>query len=458
MISMALSRLVSSLYYGLWPHLRPGGYVGRLTAAARRRTNLDWDSPDEVWLRQKEKLDLLLRHSAKNVPYYRALAQANKMPQHIRSPEDLAAIPLLTKDIIRREQDALIAETFPRHLMRRNATGGSTGEPVQFWSDEPALLLSNAGESWALTLAGLSSRSSLAYLWGAARLERSTKRNYKDLLEQLLTNRLFIDCFRMQQSDLQRAHSRMRGFTPDALVGYTSALIELAGFLKRNGLKQKYPKKALISAAETLDDASRQELQSAFGVPVYDRYGSREIGLIAMECNEHQGLHIDCENVFVELVDDPDTPGMQRIIVTKLNQFGMPFIRYDIEDLAEGPISSCSCGRGYPILKRIVGRVTETIRRPDGTCLPGELFPHLLKDCRIAGFQVIQASDYSVEVLLVKTPDQTSQQDDKLQRIITEQLGPSVPVTFSYVDHIDRSATGKRLPVVSRAPRTAANQ
>ena len=178
------------------------------------------------------------------------------------------------------------------------------------------------------------------------------------------------------------------------------------------------------------------------------------MGLIAMECGVHQGLHIDCENVFVELIDDAGGAGMQRIIVTKLNQLGMPFIRYDIEDLAAGPISLCSCGRGYPVLKKIVGRVTETIRMPDGSCLPGELFPHLFKDCGIATYRVEQASDYSLDVALVKVPSQTSQQDEKLRRVIVEHVGPSVPVAVHYVDRIDRSATGKLLPVISRAPLT----
>ena len=453
-ISTVPARLASNLYYSLWPRLRPGGYVGRLMLAVRERVGCEWDNSEQLWSRQREKLNALLAHATSNVPYYRQLARVQKMPFSIEQPEDLTAIPILTKDIIRREGDALIADNFPREQLRRNATGGSTGRPVHFWSDEPALLRSNAGESWALTLAGLHSKSPLAYFWGGARFERSTTKDIKDRIEQAITNRMFFNCFHMKDVDLYRTHRRITRFRPDAIVGYSSALVELASFLQKRGLKPAYPRKAIISAAETLDVYSRQKLQNAFGVPIFDRYGSREMGLIAMECDHHQGLHIDCENVFVELVDNSDTPGMQAIVVTKLNQLGMPFIRYNIEDLAEGPFSFCSCGRGYPVLRKIVGRVTETIRRPDGTSLPGEIFPHLFKDCGIATYQVTQESDYSLGVALVKTADQTAQQDEKLRRVINEHLGPSVPVSFRYVDHIDRSATGKLLPVISRAPAT----
>jgi len=178
--------------------------------------------------------------------------------------------------------------------------------------------------------------------------------------------------------------------------------------------------------------------------------------LIAMECDRHQGLHIDCEDVFVELVDGPDLPDMQRIIVTKLNQFGMPFIRYDIGDLAEGPICTCSCGRGYPVIPRVLGRVTETIRTPDGRSFSGALFPHLFKDCGIATFRVVQSQDYSLDIALVKLPDQTDEQRRRLRQVVADHVGPSVPVVFRYVDSIERSPSGKLLPVISYAPSTPA--
>jgi len=446
--------VVSALYSSAWPLLRPNGYMGRLRAAMRARTGLEWTSPGEVWDRQKTRLNALLATAAQHVPYYRRLAAEARMPTRVDRPEDLTAVPVLTKAIIRQEDEALLADNFPRNLMYRNATGGSTGEPLHFWSDHTAVLLSNAGEAWATTVAGLRPASAMAFLWGAGRFEPSTRQDLKESFLRFITNRLFIDCFHMSEDDLRRAHMRLSRFEPDALVGYSSALVELAAFLRREGLRPDYPRRAVLSAAETLDEVSRQILEQTFGVQVYDRYGSREIGLIAMECDRHEGLHMDCENVFVELADDPDGSGMRRILVTKLNQFSMPFIRYDIGDLAEGPLSVCSCGRGYPVLKRIVGRVTEMIRLPGGGCLPGELFPHLFKDCGIASYRVVQAADYSLDVALVRTPEQTPEQDAALRRIIADRVGPTVPVQIRHVETIDRSATGKLLPVISHAPKT----
>ena len=448
-----IARAVSAAYRGVWPHLRPGSYAARLRRALRSRHGLDRASEADVWARQKEKLNALIGLAIDHVPYYRRLAQAGMMPRRIDGPEDLQAIPILTKEIIRREGEALLAENFPRNLLRRNATGGSTGQPMQYWSDDASLLAGNAGEAWALSLAGLEPSSSLAYLWGAARLEKHFRKDLREGLVRLINNCIFIDCFKMSPDDLRAAHRRLTRFRPEGFIGYTSALVELATFLRQEGIKPRYPRKAVLSAAETLDDVSRRTLEDVFGVGLYNRYGSREIGPVAMECERHEGLHVDCENLFVELIEDPEGTGKHRIVVTKLNQHSMVVLRYDTEDLADGPQARCSCGRGYPLLRRVVGRVTEMIRMPTGASLPGELFPHLFKDCGIAGYQVVQQADYSLQISLVKTASQTPEQRQMLERVVRQRVGDSLRTEFIYVDRIERSASGKLLPVRSFAPR-----
>jgi phenylacetate-CoA ligase len=289
-------------------------------------------------------------------------------------------------------------------------------------------------------------------LWGGS-FQPSPWQRLREQSQQMVHNRLLLNCFRMGESDLRTMHEELTAFRPAGLLGYASALVELAQYLRRCGLKSAYPTNAVISAAETLDPTARVLIQDAFGVPVFNRYGSREMGLIAMECSRHGGLHIDCENVHVELIDDPEGSGLQRIIVTRLNQFSMPFIRYDIGDLADGPVSMCECGRGYPVLRKVVGRVTEMIRFPTGGTVPGEIFPHLFKGCGIASFRVVQSEDYSINIALVRLSSQTPEQDRMIRQIITQHVPSSVPVAIRYVDSLDRSRAGKLLPVISRAPR-----
>jgi len=128
----------------------------------------------------------------------------------------------------------------------------------------------------------------------------------------------------------------------------------------------------------------------------------------------------------------------------------MPFIRYDIGDLAEGPISPCDCGRGYPVLKRVGGRVTGVIRTLDGRCVPAMLFPHLFKDCGVDAYQIVQEEDYSVEVSVIARAGRTLEQDSLMRRVMKRYLGNQVRIAYRYVDRIERSPTGKVLPVISR--------
>ena len=444
-----LPRVASRIYYSILPKIRPNGHFGKVVAASRRRHNREWDSLEQIQARQLEKVNALLTHAVTKVPYYRRLASEGKIPARVDNLTDLDQLPILTKEIINREGKNLLAEGYPEAQLRKLATGGSTGQPLHFYSDEDTLLCKNAAESWSNTMAGLHRGSSVAFLWGAGEFEATSSQELRERLELLVKNRIFIDCFKMSETELELAHRRLTRFRPQGLIGYTSALVRLANFLHDRGITPNYPTKAVISSAETLDKVSRTRLQSTFNTSVFNRYGSREMGLIAVECEQHQGLHIDCENIYIELAKGPDESFLSRIFVTKLGQYSMPFFRYDVGDLAEGPLSSCNCGRGYPILKRVVGRVTEMIWMPDGACLPGELFPHLLKDCGIAEYQVSQAKDYSIEILLVKTQRQSTEQEAMMRRTIDQYLSGKVEIIYTYVDRIERSATGKLLPVIS---------
>lgn len=449
-LSAQLPKLASLVYYYLWPKLRPKGYQGRLTKTFLGRTGLEWESREQVQTRQVDKVNSLISHAVKHVPYYRKLADEGRMPIRIETLADMEQIPILTKEIIRSEGKNLLTEGYPKHQLRKLATGGSTGQPVHFYSDEEALLHKNAAESWSAGMTGLKRTSSVAMLWGAGHFEPTSSQAFREKIELLITNRMFIDCFNMSEADLERAHKRLTLFQPEGLLGYTSALVRLARFLQDRGIQPNYPRTAVISAAETLDEVSRDILNHNFNAPVFNRYGSREMGLVAVECDHHSGLHIDCENVVVELTQGPPDTSLQQILVTKLTQFSMPFIRYEIGDMAEGAITECECGRGYPVLKRVVGRVTEMIWFPDGACLPGELFPHLLKDCGVVEYQVVQANNFDVTLYLVKAKEHNDTHDTHMRRVITQYLGDKVKVFYDYVDRIERSATGKLLPVISK--------
>src|SRR5690606_25431630 len=142
--------------------------------------------------------------------------------------------------------------------------------------------------------------------------------------------------------------------------------------------------RSVIVGAEKLYPFQRKLIEEAFAAPVFETYGSREFMLIAAECDRHEGLHLTSEHLLVEILDEDGRPTPAgeagNVVITDLYNFGMPFIRYANGDRAIAGWSKCSCGRGLPLLRQVTGRRLDVLHSPDGRRIPGEFFPHCLKD------------------------------------------------------------------------------
>jgi phenylacetate-CoA ligase len=238
--------------------------------------------------------------------------------------------------------------------------------------------------------------------------------------------------------------------------GYAEALDFLAHYLKSRGNVNVRPK-ALMSSAQTLPASSRQLIEEAFGCKVFDKYGAREFSGIAYECEAHAGHHVVAEGYLVEILRDgrPAAPGETgEIVVTDLNNFCLPFIRYRIGDLGEAtdPARECPCGRGMPLVGNIEGRVQSIIQGTDGRYLPGAFFSHYLKefDHAIQRFQVIQERHNAMTFHVVKGGRYS---DDVLQEVLAtfrRHLGEDMEIKVEFVENVAMVRTGKRLASVSK--------
>ena len=95
--------------------------------------------------------------------------------------------------------------------------------------------------------------------------------------------------------------------------------------------------------------------------------------MIASECSQHQGLHFHPWSSYIEfdpIGDTPDGPAY-RLLITDLLNYGQPFIRYDTGDCVTLGSQQCACGRPFPLVSKILGRVCEGIVLPDGGIIPG---------------------------------------------------------------------------------------
>jgi phenylacetate-CoA ligase len=278
----------------------------------------------------------------------------------------------------------------------------------------------------------------------------------KEKADALLSNRTFIPIFELSDENLARMVDVVVGAAPVLMDGYAEALDFIARYLKTTGRVDVRPK-ALMSSAQTLPLPSRRLIEEAFGCRVFDKYGSREFSGIAYECDAHAGHHVVSEAYIVEVLKDgqPVAPGeVGEVVVTDLNNFCMPFVRYRIGDLAEAvdPGAVCACGRGAPRLGAIEGRVQSIIQGADGRYLPGTFFAHYLKefDHAIKKFQVVQEERDAMVFRVVKGGRYS---DDVLEEVLhtfREYLGERMKIDVEFVEEVAMVRTGKRLASVSR--------
>ena len=406
---------------------------------------------------QDEKLRRLTRHAYRNVPYYRRQMQERGLrPEDIRGQADLHKLPFLTKDDIRRHLHFdIMSENHDKSQILKISTSGSTGEPFVCYADRAQLEVRWAATLRAQEWTGYRFGDPSVRLWHQT-LGMSRSQATMERLDALLSNRTFIPIFELSDENLSKMIDVVVGVQPVLMDGYAEALDFIARYLKTTGRVDVRPK-ALMSSAQTLPLPSRKLIEEAFGCKVFDKYGSREFSGIAYECEAHAGHHVVSEAYIVETLRDgePVKPGeVGEVVITDLNNYCMPFIRYRIGDLAEAMDSSapCACGRGAPRLGPIEGRVQSIIQGADGRYLPGTFFAHYLKefDHAIKKFQVVQEERDAMVFRVVKGGRYS---DDVLAEVLQtfrDYLGQSMKITVEFVDEVAMVRTGKRLASVSR--------
>ena len=206
--------------------------------------------------------------------------------------------------------------------------------------------------------------------------------------------------------------------------------------------------KEVRTLGETPDDSLRDLCRAAWGVPVVDMYTCQEAGYLALQCPEHPHYHVQAENALVEVVDDagrPCGPGeVGRVLVTSLNNFATPLIRYELGDYAEVG-APCPCGRGLPVLKRIMGRYRNLLTLPDGT----RSWPRLGYETSLQSIapielmQMIQTAAEKIRVRLVMERALDTAETERLTAFIQKNLGYPFRLSFDYVDTIRNPSNAK---------------
>lgn len=402
-----------------------------------------WWSPGQLREFQWSELRVLLQHAFETVPYYRQkYASAGIEFGDIKTREDFAKLPPLTREEINAHPTELCSRDQKANLIP-HATGGSSGVPTRFFITVDSYDWRCAASARAYSWSGYRTGERALYLWGApvgkvSRFKRAKLDGYR-----LLRREMIVPTF-VQTPDLwQSTFEVALRFKPKFVVGYVSSLQQFSQFLLERNLRINGVE-AVLAAAEPVYGTTRDLVNMAFRAPLFETYGSREFMSIAAECPHHNGLHINADNLLVE-TEFHDEGAASELLVTDLHNFGMPFIRYRIGDLGSLSESPCPCGRGLPLIRRVEGRILELLHTLDGRTVPGEFFPHLMKDIsEINEYQVRQSSREEVVLSVVLGRPLSESSETLLRREMAKVFTPATRVTIKRVESIPQLPSGKR--------------
>jgi len=374
------------------------------------------------------------------VPYYRSLLDEHDLPPaRVKSPDDFERIPFLTRELLRSRFEDLRA-TVKLPNVKRRSTGGSTGVPVTVEVDMERMGSSEAARLRAHRWFGLEPGVREVVLWGSP-IELGRQDRLRGLRDRLLNSRL-LSAFDMGEPALARYAAAIMRFRPEKMYGYASSFFLMARYFRRQELAPPRGLKAVFTTAEPLFDFQRALIQEALGCRVGVEYGSRDGGLVALECPEG-GLHVFSEGMYVEIAD-PDASGRGEIVVTCLDSFCFPIIRYRTGDIGSFDPTPCPCGRTLPKLKQVEGRRTDFLVTPSGRVLHALSAIYILRDRPgMREFHVVQESLDHIVVQIVSDHSLAEAEEAGVRQRFGLLLGSEVRLDIVQVPAIARTRSGK---------------
>lgn len=401
-----------------------------------RRTQ--FDALDVIRARQLSALQTQLHHAYETVPYYRAAWNAAGVhPGDVKSLDDLDAFPILTKADIRRHERNLISSAFDASSLRTKRTSGSTGVPLTIYIDEPAVQWKTACTLRSDEWSGWRLGQRVAKVWGNPEYHRFGLKGR--LRNHLFDRAVYLDTLHLTDERIAEFVAIIRRRRPGLIFGHAHSLYLLACWLKKSGIFDIRPG-GVISTAMLLHHWQRETIEHVFGRPVTNRYGCEEVSLIASECEEHHGLHVNADSVYTTV-----EAGTGRLLVTDLTNRAMPLVRYRIGDVVVPSQRVCPCGRGLPLIERVEGREADYVVTPSGRLISGisltENFALLIPG--VAQLQIVQESLTELCIRLVPDADFGPESRLKIEDLVTETFGAGVHHEVELVDAIPQEPSGK---------------
>jgi len=410
-----------------------------------------WKDPQQLKKIQFKKLKSILKHAYEHVPYYhRSFSSAKIRPEDIRDQDDLRKVPLTSKQDLQENCSCIVQRGIDVSKLYSSFTSGSTGIPSKIIQDRHYKNHSGATERYSFFESGTRLGDIFVTVWGRTESILWPK-NYAKLWGGI--SETVVPLYK--QEKLIRI---LRHINPDVINTFPSVLSSIATY----NVSRITPR-LIFTQGEVVTQHCRDLVRKMFDIELFEIYGSVEFGHLAFECTEHNGLHIITNNTNIEFLDEggdkvaPEEQG--EIVVTGLHNRVMPLIRYRIGDVGIPTDEKCSCGRAWPLLRNVQGRINDDLVLPSGRKISWLHFYHqFYKEMgknvfSISQYRIIQDKKDRIIFEVVKGKDF----DPKMLERIRDNLGTffakfgeKIEVIIEIVKEIPLERTGKRRILISK--------
>lgn len=393
------------------------------------------------WKRVREMVGYAFKHCS----YYQERLAVAGFDGTLGGWEDFRRLPILTKKDIRTYGNKLLSREFDKKDLVESKTGGSTGVALELYFDRQCQEKRNAAAMRSDRWAGWDIGMSVAAIWGNPPIADTLKKKLRNLL---LDRIIYLDTMEITEDTVRRFAEEWKKAKPQVIFGHSHSIYILAMYLERLDIKSIHPN-GIISTSMLLLEPERRLIENVFRCRVTNRYGCEEVGLIACECEQHEGLHLNMDHVVVEFLKEDGTeagPGEEgNIIVTDLVNRGMPLIRYQIGDMGVPSSRSCPCGRGLQLMEQVTGRQADFLKRPDGSLVAGvSLVERTLTAIPgIEQMQLVQEKLNHVSVKVVRDQTYCEISEGRLRNELETVFGDEVTIDVHYVPALGQTRAGK---------------
>jgi phenylacetate-CoA ligase len=407
----------------------------------------NWDKNRMEEYRLK-KLINLLNFCYRSVPAYSYLMkQSGLHPDNIGYLDSIKQLPVINKQyILDHYTDFIPSAQSSVKGVKFGRTSGTTGQVLRYMNDT-----NSRSMVWGSFLRfqdwmGRYPDQLFIVFRGRNILKESALSKLKNHLTDVIENAKTFDSYKLGEKEINNLIRTLDKNPKAILRGYVLNLVDIAGLLKREGLS--YSLQAVTTTAEPLLAFHRKAIKDTFNCEIFDQYGCGEIGGVAYECSNHQGMHITEEHVILE-TDEND-----EIILTDLDNYAFPFIRYKNGDQVLLDEKPCECARNSKLIKTVLGRTSDNIIALNGLPVHWGYFHHLIiytniaVRCNLKKFQVIQ--NKLDEIIINFQSDPLLQTEkDTLRSILKDKLG-EINIIINNVNEIPNSDSGKFKAIVSK--------